>query len=106
MTGLTPRGALHVIGTKQLRRLLTPTTHHLPFLMLGVSTLLAVEAPRVLSTDELIDYLYGDDPDGGPDYARGCIRLAVMRLRRSGMPIKTHGPMPGRGFRGYSYEAA
>lgn len=31
---------------------------------------------------KLADVLYGDDPEGGPDYAASIVRLIIMRLRR------------------------
>jgi len=94
------RGVLHVIGTPAMVMSLRPA--NLPKLMVGVSTLLAVSG-RIVSMAELVDWIYGDDPDGGPDDPEQTIRDAIRRLRRLGLPIKTHGVR--RGFvSGYRYE--
>lgn len=37
---------------------------------------------RVISLDEIIDALWSDDPDGGPEYARKIVDLSIMKLRR------------------------
>jgi len=94
--------ALHVVSTKAFLAALSygNGSHRMPALMLGVSTLLAATPGRIVSTDQLIDWLYGEDPDGGPLDARCCIAVAVHHLRRRGVPIRSHG------HRGYSYEPA
>ena len=95
-------GALHVTSTKAFLAALRygNGSYHMPRLMLGVSTLLAVERGRVISTEQLIDWLYGDDPNGGPVFARECVAVAVLRLRARGVPIKSYG------WAGYSFEPA
>src|SRR5258708_5967976 len=95
-------GALHVIGTHAFLAALRygNGSHRMPMLMLGVSTLLAASPGCVISTDQLIDWLYGEAPNGGPLEARACVAVAVYHLRRRGLPIKSHG------YRGYSYEPA
>lgn len=40
---------------------------------------------------ELIEALYYRHGDNEPDYAANCIRLFILRLRRSGFPIKKQG---------------
>lgn len=34
-----------------------------------------------VSQEEMIEYMYGDDPDGGPLYAEKCIRVTLSKLR-------------------------
>lgn len=65
---------------------------------LGVLMLLAAQPRIPASIDQLTDWLWGDDPDGGPEMPRRNIRTAIMRLRQKRVPIKTHG------WSWYSYE--
>lgn len=44
---------------------------------------------HVASTSELIDYVYGGDPEGGPDTAHWCIHVTAMRLRRAGIALRS-----------------
>lgn len=67
----------------------------MPYMLLGISTMLAVRAPQVTTWRELADSIYGDDPNGGPLDARNCIVTAVCTLRKRGVPIRTEG------WRGY-----
>lgn len=43
---------------------------------------LAASQGRIVSETALIDVLYGDDPNGGPDDPGDCIRTFIKRLRR------------------------
>jgi len=54
-----------------------------------LATLLRGQAGRVVPYGELIDALYGDDPDGGPLYASNVLRVLASRLRHKGVPIRT-----------------
>ena len=84
-------GELHVIGTKALLSALTnlqPRGCRPSYLRIGVLTLLWSQAPRPATIDELIDWIYGDKEDGGPDYAGDCIRVAINGLRKKGYPIR------------------
>ncbi|WP_164743056.1 winged helix-turn-helix domain-containing protein [Mesorhizobium sp. Z1-4] len=53
-----------------------------------------------VGTAELVDYVYRDDPDGGPLDANKCIQIAITRYRQQleplGWEIKTRF---GRGYR-------
>jgi DNA-binding response OmpR family regulator len=42
---------------------------------------------EVVSMDEVADSLYSDDPEGGPDNARVCISVFVLRVRRKLAPL-------------------
>lgn len=57
----------------------------------------------VLTTDRLVDALYGCRPDGGPDKAERAARAQLYRLRDklagTGLAIEAIGF--GRGFDGY-----
>lgn len=44
-------------------------------------TALLVRAPYVLTWDELIDAVWGDDPTGGPDNPRGHIGVILTQAR-------------------------
>jgi hypothetical protein len=41
-----------------------------------------------VSMRDLIDAVYGPEGDGGADDAHGCIRVAMCKLRASGMTIE------------------
>lgn len=81
---------LHIVGTKALLRTLDGPRSHFPRGRPRVrSRVLAALTLRrgLLSVTELADYVYGDDPEGGPDYTRGNIAAAVYSLRHAGYPI-------------------
>lgn len=65
---------------------------------IGVLVLLASCRGQVVSTPQLVDWLWGEEPGGGPADPTRNIALAVMKLRARGVPIKTHG------WQGYSYD--
>lgn len=71
----------------------------LAFLMLG----------RRLSTDELVQILYGDDESGGPDNARHVISATLCVLRRKVLaraPAVSIETVQGRGYQLQISEAA
>lgn len=53
-----------------------------------------------VTTGEIVDALYGDDPEGGPEDTRGCIEKFLCDARRKlapmGCRIETNW---GRGYR-------
>jgi DNA-binding SARP family transcriptional activator/WD40 repeat protein len=57
-----------------------------------VLALLVLEANRVVSTDRLIDRVWGDEP---PDAARGTIQAYVSRLRKALGPGRIEARPPG-----------
>ena len=96
--------SFHRISTKALLHLLRsagPPCGTRAHIQIGISTLLAVCAPRPMTWQELSDYLYGESVDGGPLYVRSSIRVAISKLRHHGIAIKT---VPGN--RGYYMERA
>jgi hypothetical protein len=56
---------------------------------------LLINQGRIVSSDELAQYLWGDDPDGGPLGAAAVVNQYIMRLRRKGWEIDN---VHGRGF--------
>lgn len=38
--------------------------------------------PRPLSTRQIVDRVYGDDPSGGPETAENAVRVYMWRLRQ------------------------
>lgn len=44
--------------------------------------------PGAMHKRRIIDAMYGDDPDGGPDRADDCLRTSIARMR---MPLLTIG---------------
>lgn len=56
-----------------------------------VAETLAAARGRPVSNDELVDRLYGDRADGGPDWASHGLGSFVRKLREKGFPIRTVG---------------
>jgi len=56
--------------------------------------------PRPLSRDRLIELLYGDDPDGGPEGAGNIVTVRIAHLRKELAPMGWTVNCNGRG-RGY-----
>lgn len=75
---------LHRVGLKAFLRTLPHTG-----LINGVGTYLGAHRGRLCSSPEIIDWVYGEHEDGGPDNAPDCVRIAIMRLQRMGAPIAT-----------------
>src|SRR5215208_4436582 len=77
--------ALHVITT---RALLSSLPRKLPQRDIVLGLLLSRKAYWV-STDEMIDALWGDEEDGGPEGAIEQVRVLVHQLRGLGWNINT-----------------
>lgn len=58
-------------------------------------SILAAISMTAMSADDLVDYIYGDDPDGGPLCARDIIYNTIARLQNSGYDIQVS-KMSGR----------
>lgn len=52
-----------------------------------VLTYLRSRMGESLSTNDIIDHVYGDRVDGGPDTAADTVRVAIYRLRKKGANI-------------------
>ena len=78
-------GQLHIITTRALLSLL-PQEPPRKDIVLGL--LLSCKGHWV-SSDVIIDALWGDDEDGGPDWAIGRLRVLVHQLRGLGWNIST-----------------
>ena len=50
-----------------------------------LAAVLLFAAPAFIHRDALIDYLWGDQSDGGPEWARNCIDAHLVAVRR-GLP--------------------
>jgi hypothetical protein len=63
-----------------------------PPLQFKIITALLAAGPRGVSSYDLLDYLYGKDPNGGPDTGASCLNshicYANKRLQRVRMQIK------------------
>jgi hypothetical protein len=44
--------------------------------------------PGAMHKSRIIDAMYGDDPDGGPDRADDCLRTTIAHMR---LPLRTIG---------------
>ncbi len=44
---------------------------------------------RYISLEAAIDLLWGNDPDGGPLYAKNIVAVTIHRLRQEGHKIET-----------------
>jgi|HubBroStandDraft_1064217.scaffolds.fasta_scaffold160182_2 hypothetical protein len=74
------------ITTAQLMRALMPNNRP-PMLQYGFLTTLYQAWPRPVTTEELIEYLWGDDPSGGPLNPCNSLSATACSLRRRGVPI-------------------
>ena len=67
----------------------------------AIMWLLAARRGAIVSFPEIVDWIYADDPDGGPLDVRNCVDIAIVRLRRAlreaGAPIEIHTHW-GRGY--------
>lgn len=50
--------------------------------LIRILYLLYSKSPNVVTHAELIDYIWGNDPDGGPLGASDCVKVYVSHLRR------------------------
>ena len=78
-------GELHLITTRALLSLL-PRKPPERDIVLG---LLLSRNGHWVSSDEIIDALWGDDENGGPDWAIARLRVLVHQLRERGWNINT-----------------
>jgi DNA-binding response OmpR family regulator len=53
---------------------------------------------RIFTRAEMIESMWGNDPDGGPDDPMRSIAQAIRKLRRAGFTVVSH-------YRGYSTPA-
>src|SRR5579883_2085717 len=51
---------------------------------------------HLFSRDELVDWLYGGDREGGAEWAESCLQVTIYRLRKKGHDIQ---PVFGQGYR-------
>ena len=91
---------IHRVGLKSFLRALGPggraTTVGRPAcLLVGLETLLGVNRGRTVSRTEMVDWIYGEEEDGGPLWADKSLDIGIMHLRRRGVPIEN---VHGRGF--------
>jgi hypothetical protein len=94
-------GSLHRVSTHSFLRALAPRDSRgrggrAASLLVGTQTYLAAHRGRVVSSAELISWIYAEEPEGGPLDAMDCLRTTMSRLRKRGVPVVTIG------HRGYS----
>lgn len=61
------------IDRRLLRLRLTPTE-------MSIANMLSRFAPQFVTEDELIEFLWANDPTGGPDWPENCVRVSLHRL--------------------------
>lgn len=84
-------GSLHRVSTKALLRLLDrPSCTGVP-VQLRMRSLFQGTPGKIFSMFEVVDYVYADQENGGPDNADQAIKSALIRLHRKGVPIVSHG---------------
>src|SRR5262245_46888114 len=88
---ITTKGMLRALGDVDVGR-----SWQSPSAGARQSRLLAAlrHSPGALRRNELVDYIYGDDPEGGPLWAPTMITVTVHRLRKSGHKIMRGRPGP------------
>jgi hypothetical protein len=80
------------VTVAQLLRALMPNNKP-PVVQFGFLTTLYQAWPRPVPTEELVEYLWGDDPNGGPLNPCNSLSVTAAGLRRRGVPVCHH-----RGF--------
>jgi len=82
---------VHRVGLKAFLRFL----RRQPSLRVGITTMLGSNRGRITSTDELLEWIYDGDINGGPDWANAGLYTTIFHLRKAGVPIRSDG------YRGY-----
>jgi DNA-binding winged helix-turn-helix (wHTH) protein len=88
---------MHRISLKSFLRTLERAQR--AYLLSGVASELAAHAGRVISSNELLEAVYGCSTREPEEAAIG-LKVAIYKLRKSGFNITTHP------WRGYSHQAA
>jgi DNA-binding winged helix-turn-helix (wHTH) protein len=88
---------LHVVSLKSFLHTLDRAQR--AYLISGVASELASHTGRVISSNELLEAVYGCSTREPEEAAIG-LKVAIYKLRKSGFKITTHP------WRGYSHEAA
>lgn len=87
-------GILHVVRVGRFLRVLGEAPHLRPIAERILDALIERRG-RVVSIPEMISYVWGDDPDGGPLTAGDCLSVHICAMRKLGFRIGTE---HGRGF--------
>jgi DNA-binding winged helix-turn-helix (wHTH) protein len=91
------RGQMHVVSLKSFLHTLERAQR--AYLISGVASELAAKSGRVVSSNELLEAVYGCSTREPEEAAIG-LKVAIYKLRKSGFNITTHP------WRGYSHQAA
>lgn len=75
---------------------------YVPPQMAKIVLRLALAKGAAVTVDELIDWLYGDDVDGGPDDAVGVTRVHLHKLQRTLSEAGFPGAVTNQHGRGHS----
>jgi len=89
--------ALHIVSLKSFVRTLERAQR--AYLISGVASELAAHTGKVVSSNELLEAVYGCS-SREPEEAAIALKVAIYKLRKSGFNIITHP------WRGYSHVAA
>ena len=90
------------VDSRRIRRLFGPPKRKVRLRLQAdlLALLRAANPERLIPMSELIDVLYGGDPEGGPLAAHGCVVAAIHRLRGAGHDIQWINAGSGRmGYR-------
>jgi hypothetical protein len=87
---MSERVQLHRISTAALLRALGG-----PHKRCQLQAALALGRGGIVGYGEIVEFLYGDDPDGGPLWPAHVVGVYVYELRRAGARIENH---PWRGY--------
>lgn len=85
-------GSLHVISLKTFLKTLDRAQR--AYLISGVASELAAHSGKVVSSNELLEAVYGCS-SREPEEAAIALKVAIYKLRKSGFNIVTH---PWRGY--------
>lgn len=77
------------VGLKAFRKALNWKST--PFVKLGIATYLHTAYPKKVHADELIDWCWALDPEGGPVNPLMALRRAIFLVRKAGIPVISTG---------------
>lgn len=83
-------GRCYRVSARTFCHALFPPRRRTAYVQRAVLALLRSESPRMVPLDVIRECVYGGDPEGGPLYPDNCIRVAILKLRRKGIPVINH----------------
>ena len=81
---------LHRVKAETFYRMILNPRRRTCYVQRGLMSLLTAAKPAAVPWDQIMECIYGGFADGGPMNPHRCIYMAVIDLRRRGVPIINH----------------